>query len=222
MREFASTSIMKSILLAFALTALSTCFYAQAQTNDCLLFEVNREFIGIHNGEGVKDVKLKFKISVTGELLDEFKNTPKGHNGWNTFYCRGGQLKGSEGSTEFMWWVYKTQDNRWCFNLWGEGIETIHGIKIHAMNPCQQRVTFKQLEDLDMQYWLTYLNRDMTNGTPCGMNVSFSAKYVSAKLIGNGTTTPSISVKKLNESELFKGDDLSKYPLELRAGFTSD
>jgi hypothetical protein len=98
--------------------------------------------------------------------------------------------------------------------MWGQGVETINGVKVASMNPkTSQCMTIKRIEDLDMTYQVSYLNNFDS------MNVSFKAKYMPAKEIDADGPIPNAPVKKTDQSELFKGDDPSKFPLELRCMF---
>lgn len=98
--------------------------------------------------------------------------------------------------------------------MWGEGVETINGVKVGSRNPSvSQTVTIRKLEDLDMSYMLSYLN------TFDGINIEFTAKYVTAKDIEADGPIPAAPVQTADHSELFKGDDLSNLPLEISCLF---
>lgn len=102
--------------------------------------------------------------------------------------------------------------------MWGEGIETIKGITMSSRNPkTSQNVTIKRWEDLDMSYMLSYGGGFNPSGG--NMNISFSAKYVTAKDIEADGPIAAVPVQKADHSELFKGDDLSKLPLEISCLF---
>jgi hypothetical protein len=146
--------------------------------------------------------------------MSQFKNLPNHNSEGTGFYCTGGEPKSAVGSTRFNWWIHRTQDNRWRINMWGQGVETVNGVKVGSMAPgVEQSVKIRHLEDLDTNYMLPYTHEFH------GMNVSFSAKYVPAKDIDADGVIPAAPVKKADQSELFKGDDSSKLPLELRCGF---
>ena len=186
---------------------------AGSQKNGFLVFEVNRCSYAQGNGAG-SSVRQSFKIPLSVEFLSQFKNVPSQNSSGTGFYCAGGALKGAEGSTAFMWWIRKTGDSRWEINMWGEGVETIDGMKLYSRNPKSSQYTkIKQWEDLDMTYMLSYV------GKVRGMNIIFKARYVAAKDIDSEGVIPALPVKRSDQSELFKGDDVGKFPLQLRSGF---
>ena len=74
-------------------------------------------------------------------------------------------------------------------------------------------MTIKRLEDLDMTYMLSYENEYD------GISVSFKAQYVTAKDIEADGPIASAQVQKANQTLLFKGDDLTNLPLEIRCVF---
>ena len=98
--------------------------------------------------------------------------------------------------------------------MWGEGVETINGVTASSRNPkTSQNVTVKRWEDLDMSYMLSYLNNYD------GINISFTAKYVSSEDIKAEGNIPAAAVRKADRTELFKGDDSKQYPLEVSCIF---
>jgi hypothetical protein len=201
---------MKTLLFALALSAFSLCANVEAQTNGLLVFEVDRDNWHTQGTE----VKQRFKVPLTEEFMAQFKNLPNHNSSGTEFCCMGGEAKSAVGSTRFIWWIRRTEDNRWAINMWGQGVETINGVKVASMNPkTSQCMTIKRIEDLDMTYQVSYLNNFD------GMNVSFKAKYMPAKEIDADGPIPNAPVKKTDQSELFKGDDPSKFPLELRCMF---
>ena len=201
---------MKTTLCALTLSAFSLCANAQAQTNGFLVFEVDR--VNFHT-QGT-EIKQRFKVPLTEEFMSQFKNLPNQNSSGTGFYCVGGEPRSAAGSTRFMWWIRRTEDDRWAINMCGQGVETINGVKVGSMNPkTSDHMTIKRLDDLDMSYQISYLNKFD------GVNVSFTAKYVPAKGIDADGAIPNVPVKKADQSELFKGDDLSKLPLELHCAF---
>jgi hypothetical protein len=175
------------------------------ETNGFLVFEVER--VSWHNDGS--EIKQKFKVPLTEEFLSNFKHLPNQNSSGTGFCCSGG-----DGGTQFMWWIRKTADNRWSINMWGEGLETIDGITVSSRNPkSSQSLVIKRLEDLDMSYMLSYLNKFD------GINISFTAKYVAAKDIDADGSIPTAPVQKADRSILFKGDDLKNYPLEVSCLF---
>lgn len=205
---------MKIILHTLTTIALSliTSVAAATEANGFLVIEISR-----YTTEGKttgSDLKQRFKIPLTAEFLLNLKNIPSQNNSGTGFYCSGGNLKAKEGSTRFTWWIRKTTDNRWSINMWGSGVETIKGVKVSSRNPStSQYVTVKNWEDIDMTYLLSYVQHYD------GINVSFTAKYVSEKDAKTLDSTPTAPVRKADHSELFKGDDQSELPLEIVCSF---
>ena len=196
-------------LIALALSAFSLFAETEVQTNGFLVFEVDRYSYHTHGTE----VKQRFKVPLTEEFMSQFKNLPNQNREGTGFCCMGGQLKCATGSTSFMWWIHKTEDNRWAINMWSQGVETIDRVKVESMTPAvSQYVTIRRLEDIDMTYMRSY----------DGLNVSFTAEYVPAKEIDANGPIPTAPVNKADQSELFKGDDSSKLPLKLRCLFQED
>jgi hypothetical protein len=186
------------------------------ETNGFLVFEVERlAFTGARNQS---DIKQSFKVPLTEEFMSNFKRVPSQHSSGTGFLCSGGNLKTSDGSTRFMWWIRKTTDNRWRINMWGEGIETINGVTVSSRNPkTSQNLVIRQWEDLDMSYMLSYGGGFNPSGG--NMNISFTAKYVTAKDIQADGPIPAAPVEKADHSELFKGDGSSNLPLEISCLF---
>ena len=103
--------------------------------------------------------------------------------------------------------------------MWGEGVETINRVTVSSRNPkTSQNLVIREWEDLDMSYLLTYVGKS----SPSGMNISFRARYVTAKDIEADGPILAAPVRKADRSDLFKGDDLSTLPLEIRCGFQED
>ena len=67
-----------------------------------------------------------------------------------------------------------------------------------------------------MQYMLSYVN------IFDGINVSFIAKYETADAMKAEGPIPTAPVQKADRSPLFKGDDLSSFPVEIHCGFQED
>jgi len=198
--------------LGFALSAFSPRTLAESQTNGFLVLEVER-FTYAQGSPAGSAVKQSFKVPLTAEFISQFKNLPTQSSKGTGFYCDGGNLKSSDGSTRFTCSIWKTKDNRWAINIWGEGTETIQGIKVSTNPTASQWVVIKQWEDLDTVYTLSYVhNYD-------GMNITFKAKYEREPETQAPGAIPTVPVKKTDQSELFKGGDFSKLPLELKGGF---
>ena len=204
---------MKSIRLFFLLLAfllVSTGIVGAVEPNSFLVFEVGRYAYSGRDGRASgPQIQQRFKVPLTEEFISNFRN-PRQNSSGTGFCCKGGNLKTSEGSTGFTWWIRKTADNRWSINMWADGVEIIKGVKIDSPRPTvSQILTIKRWEDLDMSYMLSY----------AGMNISFTAKYVTSKDIEADGHIPAAPVKKADHSELFKGDDSSNLPLEIRCLF---
>lgn len=208
------------LLLCLVLSAFSLCAGVEAQTNGFLVFEVDRanwqeqdkKLMETTEKMKVTEVKQKFKVPLTEEFMSQFKHLPNQNSEGTGFYCMAREKKSTAGGTSFTWWIQRTQDNRWAINMWGQGEAIIGGTKV-ARRGASQYVTIKHLADLDMTYQLSYFNKFD------GINVSFTAKYVPAKEISARGPIPIAPVKKADQSGLFKGDDQSKFPVELRCGF---
>jgi hypothetical protein len=202
---------MKPLLLLLSFIVISPLTSGALETNGFLVFEVER--VPWHNTGG-SEIKQKFKVPLTEEFMSNFSHLPSQNSSGTGFCCSGGNLKTNEGSTRFMWWIRKTADNRWRINMWGEGVETVNGVTVGSRNPkSSQNLIIKRLEDLDMSYLLSYVNKFD------GLNIGFTAKYVSAKDIKAEGDIPAAPVRKADRTELFKGDDLKQYPLEVSCIF---
>lgn len=68
-----------------------------------------------------------------------------------------------------------------------------------------------------MSYMLSYSGGFNSSGG--NMNISFTAKYATAKDIQADRPIPAAPVEKADHSELFKRDDLNSFPLEIRCLF---
>lgn len=218
-------SAMKSIRLIFPVIAflfVSTGIVGAVETNGFLVFEIGRFTYPSDHTNG-SEIKQKFKIPLTEEFMSNFKNVPNQNGGGTGFCCQGGSLRASEGSTSFLWWIRKTADNHWSINMWGEGVETLKGVRMNSRNPkTSQSVTIKRWEDLDMSYMQSYSigGFGSSGSNPFGgMNISFTAKYVSAKDIEADGYIPAAPVQKADHTVLFKGDDSSNLPLEINCLF---
>ncbi len=208
---------MKSIRLsslALAFLLVSTGVVGAVETNGFLVITIER--LAYAGPTNQSDIKQSFKVPLTEEFMSNFKHVPSQRSSGTGFWCNGGDLKTIDGSTRFMWWIRKTTDNRWRINMWGEGVETINGVTVSSHSPkTSQNLIIRRWEDLDMSYMLTYGG----NLSPSSMNISFRARYVTAKDIEADGPVPAAPVQKPDRSKLFKGDDLSKFPLEIRCGF---
>ena len=200
-----------SLLFAIAFLLVSTAIVGAIETNGFLVFEVDRYTYSVTDGRASGPrIQQLFKVPLTEEFMSNFRKPPSRNSSGTGFCCAGGNLKANEGSTRFMWWIRRTGDNRWRINMWGEGYETINGVKTDSPRPkVSQNLTLKRWEDLDMSYMFSY----------AGMNISFTAKYVTAKDIEADGHIPAAPVQKADHSELFKGDDLSNLQLEIRCLF---
>jgi hypothetical protein len=208
-------SNMKSIRLfplVLAFLLVSTGIVGAVEPKSFLVFKVGRyTYTGTDGHANGPFIQQRFKVPLTEEFMSNFRNAPRPKESMGTGFCSGGgSLKTSPGSTGFTWWIHKTMDNRWSINMWAEGFETIKGVKMDSARPTvSQILTIKRWEDLDMSYMVSY----------AGMNISFTAKYVTAKDIEADGHIPAARVQKADRSELFRGDDLSNLPLEISCFF---
>lgn len=187
--------------------------HAAEEAKGFLVFEIDR-YSYTQGAKGGSEVTQKFKIPLTEEFLSNFKRVPSKNSAGSGFWCNGGNLDTSPGSTRFMWWIKKTADHRWSINMWGEGVETVNGVNVPSRDPkASQDLRIKNWEDLDMQYMLSYV------GKLDGINVAFKAKYVTAEDMKAEEPVPMAPVQKADRSPLFKGDDLSSLPVKIRCGF---
>jgi hypothetical protein len=204
---------MKTLLWALAFMCFSTLTQAADEAKGFLVFEITR-YTYTQGAKGGSEISQKFKIPLTEGFISNFKRVPSQNSAGTGLWCNGGDLNASGGSTRFMWWIQKTADHRWSINMWGEGIETIKGVKVQSRNPkTSEDLRIKNWEDLDMQYMLSYVNNFD------GINVSFKAKYVKVEDMAAEGPIPAAPVLKADRSPLFKGDDLSRLPLEIHCGF---
>lgn len=204
---------MQPLLFLLSLIALSPLACAAGETNGFLVIAFERYSYSVGNTHA-SQIQQKFKVPLTEEFMLNFKNAPSQHSMGTGFCCVGGNLKTNKGSTHFSWWIRKTADNRWSINMWGKGFESIKGVTVNSWNPtASQSMTIKRLEDLDMTYMLSYENEYD------GISVSFKAQYVTAKDIEADGPIASAQVQKANQTLLFKGDDLTNLPLEIRCVF---
>jgi hypothetical protein len=186
------------------------------EANGFLVIEVQR--LAYTGGANESDIRQRFKVPLTEEFMSNFKQLPTQHGSGTGFWCAGGNLKTNDGSTRFSWWIRRTADDRWRINMWGEGVETLKGVTLSSRNPkTSQNLIIRKWEDLDMSYMLSYGGGFNASGG--NMNISFTVKYVAAKDIQAEGPIPTAPVQKADHSELFKGDDLSHLPLEIRCGF---
>jgi hypothetical protein len=208
-RQLSNLKSIRLFFVAIAFLIVSTGFVGAVDTNGFLVLEVDR-YTYTEGHTGGSNIHQSFKVPLTEEFMLNFKNVPSQNSSGTGFCCKGGNLKTSEGGTRFVWWIRKTADHRWRINMWGEGVETINGVKVSSRNPkTSQNMTVKRWEDLDMSYMVSYN----------GMNISFKAKYVTSKDIEADGPIPAASVQKADHSELFKGDDLNNLPLEISCLF---
>ena len=208
---------LKAFLFLLNLIILSPSTFAVVETNGFLLIEVDRyPYSQKDGGPNGARIQQSFKVPLTAGFMSQFKNLP-GENSMGTgFYCGGGNLKTEAGSTGFAWWIHRTTDNRWSINMWGKGSETLDGVKLDSPYPtASQYLKIKEWQDLDMAYQLSFYGRSNGNG----MNVSFAVKYVSAKDARTLDAIPVAPVQKTDRSMLFKGDDQSGLPVEIKCGF---
>ncbi len=184
---------MKTLLLLIALVASVFPARAATETNGFLVFEVDR-YAYAEGQHGGSETKQKYKVPLTCEFRANFKHLPVPMKSSGTGFCCGGGYLGTStnnSSDRFAWWLERTGDDRWYIHMWGQGYETIKGIMVSSGNPSvTQGVTIKRLEDLDMNYQQSYVNQYD------GVNVQFSAKYVSAKDIEADGSIPTAPVRK--------------------------
>ncbi len=85
---------------------------------------------------------------------------------------------------------------------------------LSSMNPnVTQSMTIKRLEDLDMSYQQSFVNKYD------GVNVQFSAKFVPVKDIEADGIIPTAPVRKADRTMLFKGDDMGNKTIQLQCIF---
>jgi hypothetical protein len=209
---------IRPLFLSIAFLLLTTGIVEAVETNGFLVFEVERYTYNMPGTTNGSHIQQRFKVPLTEEFLLNFKYGPSQNSSGTGFCCLGGNLKTREGSTRFMWWIRKTAENRWRINMWGEGVETLNGVTVSSRNPkTSQNLTITRWEDLDMSYTLSYGRSFNPSGG--NMNISFTAKYVTAKEIQADGPIPAAPVEKTDHSVLFKGDNSSGLPLELSCLF---
>lgn len=195
-----------TLLCTLSLLLFSSLAHAVADTNDFLVFEIDRAVWG---GPGRSETVQKFKVPLTEEFFSNFKNVQSTNSMGTGFVCGGTIFATNQGMTRFTWWIRKTADHRWAINMWGDGFETVNGLKVGSGNQTSQYVTIKSLDDLDMSYLISYINRYD------GVNVAFSAKVVPSEKVNASPPIPTVPVRKADKSIFLKGDDQSKLPVKL-------
>lgn len=209
--------IMKTLLFLITLIAFSPLTGVAVETNGFLVFTIERGAYGEGRPSGGSVVRQKFKVPLTEAFLSNFKHVSSQNSMGSEFYCGGGNLANSPGSTRFTWWLHKTADGHWSIRMWGAGFEIIKGVHLNSENPSvTECVTIKKLEDLDMSYNLSYVNMYDSVG------ISFGAKYMSDKEIQAAGFIPTAPVKKADHSDLFKGDISTNYPIMFQCAFQED
>jgi hypothetical protein len=205
-----------AILSLVGLLALLSCNGAMAEeARGYLVIEVSRL---TYSGNHKKDLGIKqsFKISLTKEFMANFKHLPNPNSQGTGFCCSAGSLKINNGGTLFTWWIRRgnPNDSHWHINMWGEGVETVKRAKIESLSHTATiDLKIKNWDDIDMRYLVSYLN-----GYD-GINVSFTARYVSAEDHKTLDAIPAAPVQKADRSVLFKGDDLSRLHFETSCSF---
>jgi len=194
---------MKTLLI-LAISTLLPFLCSAADTNGFLVIEIERVAYNPTNGAATDpEIKQSFKIPLTPEFLSNFKNLPNDDRQGTGFWCGCHFANLRDDAPSFSWWLERTIDHRWHAHMWS-----------NAGNPSvTQDVAFKGLEDLDMFYQDSYVNIGK------GVNVSFSAKYMSAEEIQHAGTIPMFPVKKADRSELFAGDSSTNCPIVMSGGF---
>lgn len=92
--------------------------------------------------------------------------------------------------------------------MWSHGSEAVDGINLNSSNPaCTQSMVIPRLEDMDMSYQLSFVNKYD------GLNVGFSAKYVTDQDINAGGPIPDAPVRKVGEPADLNLDPSSQIPL---------
>jgi hypothetical protein len=152
---------------------------------------------------------------LTDAFMSNFKRLPVPKQSEGTgFYCNGGELKTTHGTTHFIWWIQQTTNRHWAVNMWAGGAETVNNVQLYSGNPSvSQDLTIKAWEDLDMSYMLSFQNK------PVGLNISFTAKYATADSLKSSETVPTPFVQRADGSVLFKGDNMAELPMEIRCAF---
>jgi len=197
---------MKTRLLALVISALLPMLCAAGDTNGFLVFKIERFAYGAERGAGTNaEMAQSFKIPLTPEFLSNFKNLPNQNSSGSGFHCGSHFANAQNSDPGFLWWLEKTTtDHRWYIHMWS-----------FFRNPgITQSVTIKNLEDLDMSYQDSYVNKPGN-----GVNVSFTAKYMSAEELQREAPIPTAAVKKADRSVLFAGDSLTNCPVVLSGSF---
>lgn len=197
---------MKTYLVI--ISALTPFLCAASDTNGFLVFKIDRLAYSTRTNGNVNgpEIEQAFKVPLTPEFLSNFKHLPSQNSEGTGFCCSGHieKIPDNDVNFSFMWWLERTSDHRWYIHMWG-----------FHMNPAAtQSVTIRNLEDLDMSYQASY--EHMPTG---GVNVQFSAKYMSADEMRHQGPIPTASVTRADRSELFKGDSLTNCPAVLRGLF---
>jgi hypothetical protein len=201
---------MKKVFLIFAWICFSSSIFAAGQTNGFLVIEIDR-FVWSTSS----NLTQHFKIPLTDEFLSNFKHGPSRQSMGTGFMCRGGSLKAKIDSTSFIWWIHRTADNRWAVNMWGRGTEDVNGHELAMGNPsCSQDVVINKLDDLWMRYMLSFSSHPHE-----GLNVSFTAKFETAKEMESEKPMSIPPVKKADGSMLFIGDDQSSQAVNIECQF---
>jgi hypothetical protein len=195
---------MKTSFLALSISTLLPILCAASDTNGFLVFKIERFDYGATNGAATNpEIKQSFKIPLSSEFFSNFKNLPTQHSPGTSFYCSSHFEKPRDGDPGFLWWLERTSDHRWYIHMWAT-----------FGNPAvAQSMTIKNLEDLDMSY--ENGQRDISGG----VNVTFSAKYVSAEEMQREGPVLAAAVKREDQSQLFRGDILTNCPIALSGGF---
>jgi hypothetical protein len=189
----------------------------EAVTNGFLVIEINRYAYSMNSGRSTSDVTQRFKVPLTDEFLSNFKYGPTSERMGTGFSVSGGNLKAANGSTGFAWGIHRMTDHRWSIGMWGGGTEKVNGRELGMGNPgCSQDIVINKLEDLWMRYMLSFGN------VPGGLNVSFTARFESAKEMQSEKPMAVPPVKKADGTMLFIGDDQSKQPINLECQFQED
>jgi hypothetical protein len=210
--------------LCLLLLTTTACFAQPPTTNSItptepkgfLVFEIERYLYSTRNGKGEQDGDLKqsFKVPLTPEFMANFKELPGQNSSGTGFYCRAGNSKSDSTGTGFMWWIRRTADHRWAINMWGKGTEAIAGVKLNSANcNVSQNVTIRNWEDLDMNYMLSFFSKDK------GLNVSFTAKYLTAQEMKTAGPIPTAPVETADHSIIFKSENPAQSPIQIECGF---
>lgn len=205
-------SPMKPLLCALILSALPAFTHA-ADPAGYLVIKVTR-YTYNENYTVTSGSAQSFKVPLTVEFMSNFKHLPNQNSSGTGFCCGVGNSDPAQGGPSFVWWIRKTNDDRWAINMWGHDIETVDGVKIDSGRPGRsENLTIKNWECLDMAYPLTF-----TRGHD-GIKVQFTARYISAKDTKTLDPIPDARVLRANRSPLFLGDDPKPQPLKITCIF---